>query len=118
MSGKQTLIAFLGAALIVANLVTNRSTSTGASGLVQTLFNSSATSAQTSSAHTEFLGIAAELGVLVFLIVIAGTGDNVANIALVFTIGLAMVWALSKYGGLNVPGALPTQARPQGGQAA
>jgi hypothetical protein len=105
VNGKQTLVAFIGAALIIANLVTNRSASTGASGIASTIFGTSSSTATLTSAHSEFLGIAAEVGVLIFLIVISGTSDMVANIAMVFTIGLAMIWALSRYGGLNISNA-------------
>ena len=97
MSGKQTLIAFIGAALIIANLVTNRGAKTGGAGIAQTLFNSNASTATLASAHTELLGIVAEIGVLIFLVIVAGTSDNVANIAMVFVIGLAAVWGLTKY---------------------
>ncbi len=117
MSGKQTLIAFIGAALIIANLVTNRSTKTGGAGIAQTLFNSSASTSTLSSAHSEFLGIVAEVGVLIFLVILAGVSDNVANIAMVFVLGLAAVWGLTQFGG-SLPGTLGSVPRPQGGQAA
>lgn len=117
MSGKQSLIAFIGGALILANLVSNRNAQqTGAANIINTIFSQGASSQTLSGAHSEFLGIAAELAVLIFLIVVAGTSDNVANIAMVFIIGLATVWALTNYGGLS--NALGNTGRSQGHQTA
>jgi amino acid transporter len=104
MSGKQTLLAFLGAALIIGNLVTNRSASTGRSGIIATIFNNNASQADLASGHTQIMGLIGEIGVLIFLVVIAGVSDSAANLALLFVVGLALVWALTQFGGVTVPG--------------
>lgn len=124
MSGKQTLIAFLGAALIIGNLVTNRSANTGRNGIIATIFNSNASNAELASGHTQILGLIGEIGVLIFLVVLAGVGNSPANLALTFVIGLSLVWALTVFG--NGPAAaiggvvngLGTTPRAQGGQTA
>lgn len=105
MSGKQTLIAFLGAALIIGNLVTNRSANTGSSGIVATIFNSGASNTQLASGHTQIMGLLAEIGVLIFLVVLAGVSDSASYLALTFTVGLALVWALTVFGGVSIAGA-------------
>ena len=120
MSGKQTLIAFLGVVLIIGNLVTNRSANTGRSGIMATIFDNGASDTQLASGHTQILGLIGEIGVLIFLVVLAGVGNGAANLALTFVVGLAAVWALTVYGGANplsgVTNALGSTPRSQGGQ--
>jgi hypothetical protein len=103
-SGKQQLIAFIGVALIVANLVTNRTAKVGSSSLIGSIVNQNETTSQLTAAHTQIAGLAAEVIVVIALIVIAGLGDNAGTLAVVFAVGLAMLWALTEWGGLGSKG--------------
>jgi hypothetical protein len=108
--GKQQLIAFIGVALIVANLVTNRTAKVGSSSLIGSIVNQNETAAQLTSAHTQIAGLAAEVIVVIALIVIAGLGDNAGMLATVFAVGLAMLWALTEWGGLGSKSASTTSS--------
>lgn len=105
MTGRQQLVGFLGVALIVANLVTNRSTLTGRSDIVALITTPNLNADQVKASRSQIFGLLAEIVGLVILVILAGAGDQVGRVVLVFTVGLAAVWALTYY----APNSLPSR---------
>lgn len=104
MSGRQQLVGFLGLVLILANLVTNRSTLTGRDKIVSLVTTPNLSADQVGAGRKQVLGLVGEVAGLVVLVILAGAGPGTSNIALIFTVGLAIVWAMTYY----APGAIPT----------
>lgn len=87
MDGKQTGVAFIGLGLVVANLWTGPEKS-AVPNIAAGNFSSSLP--QLKNIGLELLGV-------VVLTVIAGISDASANVALVIVIGLALLWAITRY---------------------
>lgn len=98
MNGKQTLVAFIGVALILGNLVTNRNKRTGSSAIANAVFNAGQGDQQLQAAHAQALGVLLEGAGVFVLVIIAGLGSNAASLAVVFMVGLALVWLMTFLG--------------------
>lgn len=105
-NGKQQIIAVIGLALIIANLV---KATTAGNGFVAVIFGKS--NANPDAALTQIKHLGLEIAVVLVLVLIAGVSDDVANVSLVFTIGLALLWIMLFWGRLDTSKLTPTQQR-------
>lgn len=86
-SGKQSLVGFAGAGLIVANYVKGNDRTSISSAI----FGGGSSSA----AHTAVIDITTEVLAVVVATVIAGVSDDAANLVLVVLVVLWILWVMN-----------------------